>query len=159
MHPLPWLLAPVFLAAQGPSAEALALGGRPPLGSDPAAQIQLVPTGSWAGLMLSVTAKPALAPPPRRRRMAEATVEVWDVAFRETPRQETFRLFREALLQSIRGIWRFAPPSHGRIDAGIRAGNGSGTGTDVAMVQSLQQRFNSLPPNGSPVAPGATSYR
>ncbi|WLT31217.1 hypothetical protein [Geothrix sp. PMB-07] len=160
MRPLPWILAPAFLTAQAPGAmEAPTLDVRPQLGIDPAAQIQLVPAGSWAGLMLSVTTQPIHPPASRRRRVAEATVEVWDVAFRETPRQETFRLFREALIQSLRGIWRLAPPSHSRIDASIRAGNGSGAGTDTAMVQSLQQRFNSLPPNGSPVASGGGRYR
>lgn len=158
MRPLPWFLTPAFLAAQMPATEPPSLGGRAPLGSDPAARIQLVPAGTWAGLMLSATARPVLALPSRRRTL-EATVEVWDVAFRETPRQETFRLFREALLQSIRSIWRFAPASHARIDAGIRAGDGRGGGTDAAMVRSLQKRFNPLPPNGSPVRPGATSYR
>lgn len=159
---LSWFLTPSLLAAQAPGAAPPtepALEARMPLGADPAAQIRLVPPGSWAGLMLSAAAKPAAPPASRRRRVAEATVEVWDVAFRESPRQETFRLFREALIQSIRGIWRFAPPSHARIDAGIRAGDGRGGGTDAAMVRSMQQRFNSLPPNGSPVAPGATGYR
>lgn len=77
-------------------------------------------------------------------------MEVWDVAFHETRHQETFRLFMTGLLLSIRSHWRLAPPSHGRIDAGIRAG-GYGAGADMAMVQSLQQRFNQLPPVASPL--------
>jgi len=91
--------------------------------------------------------------------MPEATVEVWAFSFCESPREETFRLFREALLQSLQALWRFTPASHASIDAAIRAGNGRGGGGDMAMVQSLQQRFNALPPNGSPVRPGATGYR
>lgn len=152
-------LVPIYLATPWARAsEPLKLDVHTKLQSDPATQIHLVPTGCWTGLMLSATTHPTCVSP-SRRRLAEATVEVWDVAFREISRQETFRLFKEALFLSLRTMWRFAPPSHSRIDAAIRAGNGSGAGTDLSMVQSLQQRFNGLPPNGSPVQQGATGYR
>lgn len=146
-------LAPA-LAAQGQGGLQVGLDRHMALGSETPAEIPLTPKGCWEGLLLSVAAAttphPA-APPSGQRRVAEATVEVWDVVFQETRSQETFRLFRDQLLLSIRQNWRFAPPSHGRIEAGIRAGDGRGGGTDMAMTQSLQQRFNALPPNGSPL--------
>lgn len=142
------------LAAQSQAGPHLWLNLNTDIGSDSMAQIRLAPKGCWEGLLLSVAAAAAPQPPApssRRGRVAETTVEVWDVVFQETRFQETFRLFRDHLLQSIQQNWQFAPPSHGRIDASIRARDGSGAGTDMAMVQSLQQRFNALPPNGSPV--------
>ena len=157
------VLIPVFAFASVVLAQGQA--GPPPwldlstaIGSDAATQIHLVPTGSWKGLMLSV--KSGTAPsnsstrttPSRRRRKAEATVEVWDFALpEESLRHEAFRLFREDLLLDIKRNWPLAPPSHGQIDLAIRGGDGMGGGTDMAMVQSLQTRFNRLPPNGSPV--------
>lgn len=127
------------------------------ISSDPTAKIHLVPDGSWKGMLKSMTSGHAAsnsripATPSRRHRRAEATVEVWDFALpEESLRHESFRLFRGDLLLSIKRNWPFAPPSHGQIDAAIRGG-GNGTGSDMLMVQSLQQRFNRLPPNGSPV--------
>lgn len=145
------------LPAQDQAGSRLWLDLNATIGSDPAAQIHLAPTGCWEGLLMSVrsgttpsnSSNPAA--PSRRRRMAQATVEVWDFALpEESLRHEAFRLFREDLLLSIKENWRFAPPTHGQIDAAIRGG-GNGAGSDMAMVQSLQQRFNQLPPNGSPV--------
>lgn len=148
------------LLAGGEADPCLKLAFSPSLGVDPTAEIHLIPSGSLKGLWLRLGAETRdLAPDPsstpttpaRRHRMAQATVEVWDFALpEEPPRQQTFRLFREVLLLSIKDNWRFAPPSHGHIDAAIRGG-GNGAGADMAMVKSLQQRFNSLPPNGSPV--------
>jgi hypothetical protein len=139
------------LGAQDPTGTNLHLDLSTDLGSDPTAKVRLVPSGCWAGLMLSATARATPPMPSRRQRVAEATVEVWDIAYHETRSQETFRLFKENLLLSIRAMWRFAPASHGQIDAAIRGGDGKGGSTDMAMVRSLVQRFNQLPPEGSPV--------
>jgi hypothetical protein len=136
------------LLAQGQAGLRLRLDLNSTIGLDTAAQIQLVPMGSWKGLMagaISGTVTPNASirhAPSRPHRMAEATVEVWDFALpEESLRHETFRLFKEDLLLSIKRNWSFAPPSHGRIDLAIRGGDGKGGGTDMAMVQSLQQRF------------------
>ena len=141
------LLAPA-LWAQEPGTSTLGLGTAP---------IDLAPPGCRERLLLSLT-QGATTPKQKpkaskcRRPVPEATVEVWDFAFQETLTHETFRLFQEQLLLSIRENWRFAPPSHGRIDLAIQAG---GAGSDMKMAQSLQQRFNRLPPNGSPVHLGS----
>jgi hypothetical protein len=88
-------------------------------------------------------------------RTGEATVEVWDITFHETLREETFRLFRDDLLVSIARALAQPISSNGQIDfaiiGGYIASHGSAAGVDMAMVQSLQTRFNSLPPAGSPV--------
>jgi hypothetical protein len=157
MKPLVFLfLAP---ALWGQQAQGLSQPFTSPFGQDSFPSLELAPTGRWEGLLLSVTEgaaatvqKPKASK--RRRQVPEATVEVWDFAYQEPPAQETFRLFREQLLLSIRSNWRFAPPSHGRIDLAIRGGGTAGMGSDMAMVQSLQQRFNRLPPSGSPVLLG-----
>lgn len=148
-------LAPA-LAAQTQVGSRLLLDLNTTIGSDPAAEIRLAPTGCWEGLLLGLTSGTASRPrtpaaPSRRRRMAEATVEVWDFALpEESTHHQTFRLFQVDLLLSIKENWRFAPPTHGQIDAAIRGG-GHGAGSDMAMVQSLQQRFNRLPPNPSSI--------
>ncbi len=118
---------------------------------DPASRIRLAPKGCWEGLLLSSTS----ATPPTRKRKNEAIVEVWDVAFHETPRQTTFRLFRDALLQDIAQALALPLASYAQQDMAIVGGyvarHGSGAGVDNVMVQALQNRFNALPPNGSPV--------
>jgi hypothetical protein len=152
-----WFALASVLPAQDKADSRLWLDLYTTLGSELFEQIYLTPTGCWKGLLMNRTSGTALSKPPipaassRRRRKAEATVEVWDFALpEESTRYQGFRLFKEDLLLSIKENWRFAPPTHGQIDAAIRGG-GNGAGSDMAMVQSLQQRFNQLPPHGSPV--------
>lgn len=118
---------------------------------DPASRIRLAPKGCWEGLLLRST----LPSPPVCKRKNEAIVEVWDVAFHETPRQETFRLFRDALLLDIAQALALPMASYAQQDLAIIGGyvarHGSAAGVDNVVVQSLQNRFNSLPPNGSPL--------
>jgi hypothetical protein len=48
----------------------------------------------------------------------------------------------------------FGQDSFPSLDMAIRGGGTAGMGSDMAMVQSLQQHFNRLPPSGSPVLLG-----
>ena len=146
------LLLPVLLSAQeGGQGRGLTLNLKTALEEDPASRILLAPKGCWDGLLLRSTAPS----PPVRKRKNEATVEVWDVAFHESPRQETFRLFREALLLDIAQALALPLTSYAQQDLAIIGGyvarHGSAAGVDNAVVQALQNRFNALPPNGSPV--------
>jgi hypothetical protein len=144
------LLLPMTLAAQ---AEGLVQGPvlelRTRLGSDPLARIQLAPQGCF----LPATAQdPA---PKTRQHTGEATVEVWDFALRdESPREAGFRLFFGDLRQRLSRALAVPLPDHGQTELAILAGcvasQGNTVGVDMIMVQSLQERFNRCPPNGSP---------
>lgn len=152
MRRLLCLLFPVFLSAQeGGQGLGLTLNLKTALDEDPTSRIRLAPKGCWEGLLLR-SASPS---PPARKRKNEAIVEVWDVAFQETPRQATFRLFRDALLQDIARALALPLASYAQQDLAIIGGyvarHGSAAGVDNVVVQSLQNRFNALPPNGSPV--------
>ena len=151
MKPLVLLLLAPALGAQQPFTSSL--------GQEPVTRIDLAPAGCWEGLLLSArqgVSVPSQKPKASERtRIPEATVEILDFAYQETRAQETFRLFREQLLLNIRENWRFAPPSHGRMDLAIRGSGLPGKGNDLAMVQSLHQRFNRLPPHGSPAQVGS----
>lgn len=155
MRTLFCMLFASLLVAQEPAAIPT-LDLRTDLGGDAMARILLAPRGCWEGLLLSAQAARGAKPQSRSRtRSGEATVEVWDVTFHETPRETTFRLFRDALLASIAQALKLPMPSHGKIDLAILgsyvASHGSAAGVDTAMVQSLQNRFNALPPNASPM--------
>jgi hypothetical protein len=150
------LLFPIVLFAQRQTVEKPVLNFNTTLGTDPVSQIHLVTPGCWNGLMMATTGTVLTSNLPNKKsnshlhRIPEATVEVRDFLFEEPIDKQTFRLFMKDLLLCIKQNWQFAPATHGQIDAAIRANGG---GTDMAMVQSLQQRFNRLPPNGSPVKP------
>lgn len=148
------LLCTLFLAssltAQGPGGVDLFLDLRTELGLDPAAQIRLAPPGCGDGLILSAASQPVR---PKQRRPAEATVEVWDRALRESPQHEAFGLYHITLRQRLSKALELPPPSHGFIELGefMASDPGSPQKLDLTRVQSMQQRFNQLPPNGSPV--------
>ena len=151
MRTLIGLLLPGLLVAQEP---ALAL--RPPvelqrsLGVDPTSLIQLVPPGCWDQQLLGRVDRPA---PPARRGATEATVEVWDFALRETPREATFGFFLGTLRQRLSKAWELPPASHQALELSeiMLSDPGSPQKLDLTKVKSLQDRFNVLPPNGSPV--------
>lgn len=120
------------------------------LGTEPTARIRLAPPGCWDGLLLSGT-RPLVRP--ARGRPAEATVEVWDLAYRETPRQATFHLYLEDLRARLARGFAAPPPSHGRVELAEVVGSDPSNPQklDLTKVQSMQERYNRLPPNGSPV--------
>lgn len=137
------LLAP-SLAAQ--AAEGLDL--RTDLGTDPVTQIRLVTPGCWDGLILGRTTRPAR---PEPRRPAEATVEVWDLALREAPRQRSFDLYLGTLRERLSRA--LVLPKHQALElAEVMLSDPSNPQKlDLTKVKSMQERFNKLPPNGSPV--------
>ena len=120
------------------------------LGTDPATRIHLAPSGCWNGLILGAAVRPA---PPTRRGGAEATVEVWDLLPPSSPRQEAFWLYQTTLRERLSKAWLAPPPSHGFIELGeIMQNNPSEPQKlDITKVKSMQERYNRMPPNGSPV--------
>lgn len=148
--PVCLLVASALVAQESASIPALVL--TTDLGGDPTASILLAPRGCWEGLLLGSRMSHSSKAKPRS---GEATVEVWDIAFHETQREQTFRLFRDDLLLSLARALAQPIPSNGQIDFAIVGGyiatHGSAAGVDMAVVQSLQTRFNALPPAGSPV--------
>jgi hypothetical protein len=115
------------------------------LGTLPATQ--LVYPGCWDGLLLSVTAPQRK---PSQRKQPGATVEVWDIAPQESPRQEVFRRFLGDLRQRLSRALAAPPASHGQTDLALLAGSvatkGDASGVDMLIVQSMQERFNRPPP-------------
>jgi hypothetical protein len=91
--------------------------------------------------------------PPTRRRAAEATVEVWDWAFQESRRGSAFSLYLGTLSQRLSRALALPPPSHGSLELSelMLSDPGHPQKLDLIKVKSLQDRFNRLPPNGSPV--------
>jgi hypothetical protein len=141
------LLATVLLAA-GPD---LSLDLRTDLGSDPAARIRLVPPGIWNGLLLAARA-PA-RPAARRRGLPEATVEVADFLPPANPRAEAFHLYAVGLRERLLRGFQAPPPSQGAIDLAefMAADPSRPDAANLDRARSLQERYNRLPPNGSPV--------
>jgi hypothetical protein len=85
--------------------------------------------------------------------MAEATVEVWDLAPSELGRAVTFSLFMATFRGSLSRAWELPPPSHQAIELTelMLSDPSNPQKLDLTKVQSMQERFNRLPPNGSPV--------
>lgn len=115
------------------------------LGTLPTAQ--LIYPGCWDGLLLGLAApRLKLA----QRNQQGATVEVWDIAPQESPRQEAFRLFLGDLRQRLSRALAAPPTSHGQTDLALLAGcvatKGDASGVDMLIVQSMRERFNRLPP-------------
>jgi hypothetical protein len=151
MRTLIGLLLPGLLMAQEPApVHGSPVGLQRSLGKDPASLIQLAPPGCWDQLLLGRVDRPA---PPARRGTAEATVEVWDFALRESPREVTFGFFLGTLRQRLSKAWELPPASHQALKLSeiMLSDPSSPQKLDLTKVKSLQDRFNVLPPNGSPV--------
>lgn len=152
MRALTCLLFPGLLAAQElMPVQWSPVALRQSLGADPVAMIRLAPPGCWDSLLLSGGApRPA---PSVRRGTAEATVEVWDFALRESPREVYFGFFLGTLRQRLSKAWELPPPSHHALELSeIMLSDPSNPQVlDLTKVKSMQDRFNVLPPNGSPV--------
>lgn len=145
------LLFPAFLLAQGGGVD-LALDLHTDLGTDPLVQIRLAPAGCWDGLVLGAAARPAK---PSARTPAGATVEVWDLAYRSLPRREAFGLYLDGLRERLSRAFTAPPPSHGILELSdlVSSDPSNPQKLDLTKVKSMQDRFNRLPPNGSPVKP------
>jgi hypothetical protein len=151
MRVLLGLLLPVLLTAQGTEADrTLNLDLRTDLGSDPMVQIRLVPPGCWDGLLLGTVPRPLKQ---SRRGAPGATVEVWDLASKDSERATSFALYLEGLKQRLSKAMAAPPPSHGALELGdfMQSDSTQPQKLDLTKVKSMQERFNQLPPNGSPV--------
>jgi len=108
-----------------------------------------VQRGCWDGLL-------GVAPrsmPPRRRSLAEATVEVWDWSLPEAGRGATFSVYLDTLRQRLSRALEVPPPGHAALELNdlMHSDPGNPQKLDLTRVKSMQDRFNRLPPNGSPV--------
>jgi hypothetical protein len=141
------LLLPLSLSAQGAG---LDLDLRTRLGSDAAAGITLVPPGSWHGLLLGSTAAPVKQ---TRRSTPGKTVEVWDFALRESVLDTGFRLLKTDLREKLNRAWELPPPTHQSIELWEFQASDPSRPQELELdrVKSMQERFNRLPPSGSPV--------
>lgn len=155
MRAFAFCLLPCLLAAQGPGAavEPGPWSGSAfatTLGIDPLAQIRLAPPGCWDGLLLSGSLRPSKA---RRREGSGATVEVWDLLPVETARSASFAVYLDNLRKRLSKALEVPPPSHGAIELSdlVQSDPTNPQLLDLTRVKSMQERFNQLPPNGSPV--------
>jgi len=143
------LLLASTLAAQapGPGFEGIP-GNWSALGADPVAGIQLAPPGCWDGLLLGAAARPA-----RPRLGSEATVEVWDLLPPSSPRRETFSLYLGGLRERLSRAFAQPPPKLQALELNdiMQSDPSQPQKLDLTKVKSMQERFNRMPPNGSPV--------
>jgi len=140
------------LGAQDPATgQSFALDLRTPLDQEPTSLIHLVPTGCWDGLLLSRLH----APSPGRRDRAEATVEVWTLLPPSSPRQEAFGLYLNVLRERLSRAWLAPPPKLQSLELSeiMLSDPSQPQKLDLTRVKNLQDRFNRMPPNGSPVNP------
>ncbi len=122
-------------------------GFRSRFDTDPLTRVQLVTPGCWEGLRLSAARPPLPAP---QRRTGQATVEVWDLAYQETPRQEAFSLYRKDLRKSLTRAMEQPPSRHAAIELGelMLSDPAHPERLNLTRVQSMQERFN-RPPGSS----------
>ncbi len=143
---LPCLLA-LPLAAQG--ATGLTLDLRTSLGSDPEGRIQLVHPGDWSA-WTPRPLRPVRRPPPGT---PGATVEVVDMLPPEIRRAEALARFRLDLHRRLEQAFRTPPPDNASVDLALlmRTDPAHPETGGLAMVRSLQDRFNPPPSDGMPV--------
>lgn len=105
---------------------------------------QLAPPGCWELSAPTLRGEPAPAP---KRSQGAATVEVWGVAFQESPRQTRFASFTTDLRARLSRAWAAPPPSHGSIELSELVGSDPTRPDklDLTRVKSLQDRFNPPP--------------
>ncbi|GLH70575.1 hypothetical protein GETHPA_21080 [Geothrix rubra] len=141
------LLMTALLAA-GPDGN---LDLRTDLGCDPATRIHLVPPGCFDGLLFAAQARSA--PPAPRRGVPGATVEVADFLPPGNRRTESFAFYLADLRTRLLRGFQAPPPSHGQIELAEFVGSDPShpEASNLDRVRSLQDRFNRVPPSGSPV--------
>ena len=151
LMPRPSVLLLLLALPLGAAPPELRLDLRTSLGTEPGSAITLVPPGIWDGLFLASRA-PA-CPPTKRRGRAEATVEVSDFFLPTNARTEAFRRFVLDLRERLLRAFQAPPPSQGQIELGefMAADPSRPDASTLGRAQSLQERYNRLPPNGSPV--------
>ena len=144
------LLAPMLIGQEPLPVRELALDSRTELGTDPGMGIRLAPQGCWNGMILAAPPRPLQT---SRKTPGEATVEVWDLPFQESSRNLAFGLYLGALRQRLSKALEAPPPKHQALELGeIMANDPSNPQKlDITKVKSMQDRFNRMPPAGSPV--------
>jgi hypothetical protein len=92
-------------------------------------------------------------PPKSIQRTGEATVEVWDLLPPPSPRCEAFDFFMAPLRDHLSKALALPPPSHQAIELNqfMLSDPSQLQKLDLTKVESMQERFNRLPPNGSPM--------
>lgn len=110
----------------------------------PPAQIPLVTPGCWDGMILSIASK---ALKPSRREPTGATVEVWDFAYRESPRREVFTLYLKGLRERLSAAFELPPLKHQALELGeiMLSDPSHPEQLDLTKVRSMQERFNPAP--------------
>ena len=142
------LLAALTLAAAPPD---LRLAFHPTLGANPAEAIRLVLPGCFDGLLFAAQTRSAQPPP--RRGVPGATVEVADSLPPENRRTESFAFYLSDLRTRLLRGFQAPPPSHGKIELAEFMGSDPShpEESNLDRARSLQDRFNRVPPSGSPV--------
>lgn len=143
------LLLASTLAAQAPEPGLGALPGHGlALGADPVAGIRLAPPGCWDGQLLGAATRP-----PRPRLGSEATVEVWDLLPPGSSRREAFSLYLGGLRERLSRAFNQPPPKLQALELSdiMLSDPSQPQKLDLTKVKAMQERFNRLPPNGSPV--------
>lgn len=110
----------------------------------PITQIQLVTPGCWDGLILSLASRPVM---PSRRDPPGATVEVWDLAYRESPRREVFTFYLKTLRARLSAAFELPPPKHQALELSeiVLSDPSHPEQLDLTKVRSMQERFNPAP--------------
>jgi hypothetical protein len=85
--------------------------------------------------------------------MGEATVEVWDLLPPDSPRRESFALYLRLLQERLSRALTQPPPKLQALELSELMANDPSQPQklDLTKVKSMQEHFNRLPPNGSPV--------
>lgn len=143
------LLASLLVAQEPAQIRPALLNLHTDLGSDSAAGIQVAPRGCWDGLLFGAAVRTA----PRRRPGGEATVEVWDLLPPSSPRREAFSLYLGSLRERLSRAFAQPPPKLQALELSeiMLSDPSNPQKLDLTKVKSMQDRFNRLPPNGSPV--------
>jgi hypothetical protein len=79
-------------------------------------------------------------------------VEVWDFAYRESPRREAFTLYLKTLQERLSLAFEQPPPKHQALELGeiMSSDPSHPEQLDLTKVQSMQERFNP-PPRATPM--------
>jgi hypothetical protein len=80
-------------------------------------------------------------------------VAVWDLLPPASPRREAFALYLKNMRERLAKAWLAPPPKHQAIELSEIMFNDPNTPQklDLTKVKSMQERFNRMPPAGSPV--------
>jgi len=83
-------------------------------------------------------------------------VEVWDLLPPSSPRREAFSLYLGGLRERLSRAFALPPPKLQALELNdiMQSDPSQPQKLDLTKVKSMQERFNRLPPSGSPVRSG-----